>query len=294
LKAAQYPTYYSAIGYDALLKKDTAAAIDAYMKELSMIPPDQTKVPGPALQDTYYLGLAYMQAAQPDYLNCAFYTVRFVSLAPEPYKTQFTPTAKYCYKKYHGVDDGYDTMVAAATASLTPPADLGTTIKPAPTPAEQIHTIIASTPDLATLAISDKEMVFQYGSPEDAAKVWDTIKGKSVEIPGALVIASTPTQLQVAVDVGAIQNKTADFTFNMKAPEAEPATAAAKAAYAKNQAAIAEATQVGKTVTLQGTYDSFSPKPLMITMSDGEVVLPKATKAPVHTTHPATHKTAAH
>ena len=80
-------------------------------------------------------------------------------------------------------------------------------------------------------------------------------------------------------------SKTADFTFNLKAPEAEPTTAAAKAAYAKNQAAIADATQVGKTVTVQGTYDSFTPKPLMITMSDGEVILPKATK----TTKPAPH-----
>jgi len=38
---------------------------------------------------------------------------------------------------------------------------------------------------------------------------------------------------------------------------------------------------VGQTVTLQGTYDSFTPKPIMITMSDGEVVLPKA--APTRT-----------
>jgi hypothetical protein len=291
LKAAEYPTFYSAIGYDQLLKKDPAA-IDTYKKELALVPPDATKTPGTVLQDIYYLGVAYMQATPPDYLSCAFYASRAVAYAPDNYKTVISPTANYCYKKYHGAADGYDAVVAAATANLNPPADFATTIKPAPTPAEQIHTIIASTPDLATLATSDKEMVFQYGSPEDAAKVWDTIKGKSVEIPGALVIASTPTQLQVAVSEDAVQSKTADFTFNMKAPDAEPTTAAAKAAYAKNQAAIADATQVGKTVTVQGTYDSFTPKPLMITMSDGEVVLPKPTKpapkAPVH------HKPAAH
>jgi hypothetical protein len=41
---------------------------------------------------------------------------------------------------------------------------------------------------------------------------------------------------------------------------------------------------VGQTVTFTGTYDSFTPKPLMITMSDGQVILPEATpaKAPVH------------
>lgn len=285
LKAAEYPAFYSAIGYDQLLKKDPAA-IDTYKKELSVVPPDATKTPGSVLQDVYYLGVAYMQATPADYLSCTFYASRAVAYAPDSYKPVISPTAKYCYKKYHGTDDGYDAVIAAATANMNPPADFSTTVKPAPTPAEQIHGIITGTPDLATLAISDKEMVFQYGSSEDAGKVWDTIKGKSVQIPAALVIASTPTQLQVAVSDDAVQSKTADFTFNLKAPEEEPTTAVAKAAYKKNQDAIAEATQVGKTVTLQGTYDSFTPKPIMITMSDGEVVLPKAAKtaAPVHHT----------
>ena len=114
-----------------------------------------------------------------------------------------------------------------------------------------------------------------------------------------MVIASTPTQLQVAVSDGAIQNKTADFTFNLKAPDPLPdppeepsakATPAEKAAYKTKLAAynklkakadadaanIAKVTAVGQTVTLDGTYDSFTPSPLMITMKDAVVVLPKA------------------
>jgi hypothetical protein len=295
LKSAQYPVFYSAIAYDALLKKDAATAIDNYKKELAVATPDATKTPGQVLQDIFYLGEAYYQSTPPDYLSCAFYTSRAVAYAPDNYKAAFSPMAKYCYKKYHGGDDGYDAVMTAATANLNPPADFASTVKPAPTPAEQIHAILQNTTDLATLAISDKEMIFQYGSPEDAGKVWDSIKGKSVQIPDALVIASTPTQLQVAVDAGAVQSKTADFTFNLKAPEDLPATATAaqKAAYAKKQAAIAAATAVGQTVALEGTYDSFTPNPIMITMSDAEVVLPKATapKAPVHT---APHKAAAH
>jgi tetratricopeptide (TPR) repeat protein len=290
-KGSFYPTFYSAIGNAASGKKDSATAIDAFKKEFASVPEAQTHVM-PVLLDTYQLALTYLQSTPPDYLNCAFYAARFTGFAPEPFKSQVAATAKYCYKRYHGGDDGYDAVLAAATSNLNPPADFASTIKPAPTPAEQIHTIITSTPpdQLGSLATADKEMVFQYGSPEDAAKVWDSIKGKSVQIPGALVIASTPTQLQVAVDVGAAQNKTADFTFNLKAPDPLPehATAAQKAAYDKNQAAIADATQVGKTVTVQGTYDSFTPSPLMITMSDGEVVLPKPTKpAPKTTPKPA-------
>lgn len=300
LEGQALPIFYGVIGAAALNKKDAATAIDAYKKELGSVPVAQTQAPGPQLQDTYYLGVAYLQSAPPDLLDCAYYVARFVAFAPEPYKTQYAPTAKYCYKKYHGGDDGYDAITSAAQANLNPPDGLFASIKPAPTPAEQIHGIITSTPDLATLAIGDKEMVFQYGSPDDAAKVWDTIKGKSVEIPDTLVVASTPTQLQVAVSDDAKQSKTADFTFNLKAPEAvlelpEHATPAQKLAYKKKQEAaqkeaddIAAATAVGKTVTLDGTYESFTPKPIMITMSDGEVVLPKKTpakapaKAPVH------------
>ena len=169
---------------------------------------------------------------------------------------------------------------------------------------------------MATLAVDDKELVLQIGSAEQAAKVWDSIKGKSVQIPGALVISSSPAVLKVAVTDDAMQSnpKTADFTFNMTPPETieepeEPsarATPAQKAAYktklaaynkavdaAKSKAdAIAAATAVGQTVTLTGTYDSFTPNPIQIIMKDGVVILPKAAKpaaAPVHHTaaHPA-------
>ena len=282
LKAASYPTFYGAIAEDALNKKDGNDAVTSFTKELQAVPVDQTTKPGGLLQDTYYLALGYMQSNPPDYLSCAFYAARFVAYAPEPYKSQVAPTAKYCYRKYHGGDDGYDAVAAAAQANLIPPAGFKDSVKPAPTPADIVNQVIQSTPDLGTLAVSDKEFILQNGTTDQAEKVWDTVKDKSVQIDGAVVIASTPTQLQVAVSDDAKQSKTADFTFNMK-PQDEATTAAAK----KQQAAIAAATAVGQTVTLQGTYDSYTPKPIMITMKDGEVVLPKAAtkpapRAPVH------------
>ena len=266
--------------------------------------------------DTFYLAEAYYQSTPHDYLDCTFYASRVVAYAPEALKSQYPQFANYCYKTYHDGMDGYDAVMAAATANLNPPAGLFASIKPAPTKAEKIHGFISSTSDLATLATEDKELVFQFGSPDDAAKVWDSIKGKSVQIPGALVISSSPTVLKVAVTDDAKQSnpKTADFTFNMAPPETidEPtapsanATPAQKAAYktklaaynkavnaAKTKAdAIAAATAVGQTVTLTGTYDSFTPNPIQIIMKDGVVILPKAAKpaaAPVHHTaaHPA-------
>jgi len=311
LQATAFPIFYNAIGDAAFNKKDNATAIDAFKKELAALPVAATQQPGSVLLDTYYLGEAYSLLTPPDYLSCAFYASRAVAYAPVAAKTQMSPYAKYCYKKYHDGDDGYDAIMAAATANLNPPDGLFASIKPGLTPAEKIHNIIVGTPDLSTLATEDKEMVFQFGSAEDAAKVWDTIKGKSFQIPGGLVIESSPTVLKVAVtdDAKQANPKTADFTFNMAPPEAVPdlkehPTPAQKTAYAKAVAAaktkadeIAAATAVGQTVTLTGTYDSFTPNPIQIIMKDGEVVLPKvakpAAKAAAKPAAAAAHHTAA-
>ncbi len=269
IMASAKPIFYSAIATAALNKKDTATAITNFKSELAAVPVDQTSKPGPVLQDTYFLGLAYLQSTPPDLLNCAFYVARFVAFAPEPYKTQIQPTAAYCYKKFHGNSDGYDQLTAAASTNLNPPATL--VVKPAPSPADIVAQTIASTPDLATLAVGDKEYILANGKPDDAAKVWDTIKGKSVELPDVTVVSVTDTAIQVSVSDDAVQSKTADFTFNLKAPlKTSPA--------------------VGDKVTLTGTYDSYTPSPLMITMTNGEQVLPKKTpaKKPVH--HTASHK----
>jgi hypothetical protein len=281
------PVFYRAIAMAALNKKDTATAITNFKQELHSVPEADTTKPGPLLQDTYFLGLAYLQSTPPDLLNCTWYVSRFVAFAPEPYKTQMMPTAKYCYKKYHGADDGYDAVLAAAQKSLEPPADFA--IKPAPKPEDMAHDLVASTAeaDLPKLAISDREFVLANGKPEDADKVWNTMKGKSVTIPDALVIESSPTVVKVAVSDDAVQSKTPDFTFNIKAPEEKMSAAAAK----KLADETAAATAVGQKVTLSGTFDSYTPKPLMIIMSDGAVVLKKAPAKPAPAHHPAaTHK----
>jgi hypothetical protein len=284
------PVFYRAIATAALNKKDGATAVTNFKQELAGAPAAETTKPGPLLQDTYTLGMAYYQSTPPDYVNCTWYASRAAAFAPEPYKTQMMPLAKFCYKKYHGADDGFDAVLAASQKSLDPPADFK--IKPAPSPADIVANVIATTPDLATLAISDKEFILANGKPEDTAKVWDTMKGKSNQFPDALVIESSPTVLKVAISEDAVQSKTADFTFNMKAPDTDKKLTPAQAAAAKKTAdEVAAATAVGSKVTLTGTYASYTPSPIMITMSDGEVVLPKKTPTkPTATHHPAPHR----
>ncbi len=264
LKAKTDPTFLSAIADDYLAKKDNANAIITLKKEIDG-DADNTTKPSQTLQDVYVLAQAYYTSTPPDYLNCAWYATRAAAFAPAAYKTTIEPLAEYCYKKYHGGADGYAAMQTAVQTNLNPPA--GFTVTPAPKPEDIITNLIATTPDLAVLAISDREFVLQYGTPADAEKVFGAVKGKSVNLPDVTVIAATPEALQVAVSDDAVASKTADFTFNMKEP-------------------LKTLPNVGDKVTVDGTYDSYTQKPLMITMSDGSIVLPKK-PAPVH--HPVHH-----
>ena len=275
LTAAAAPTFYSAIGTAALGKKDTTTAIDAFKKELAATKPEDQTKPGTALQDTYYLGQAYYQQPTPDYVNCTFYATRAYSYAPAQYQSQM-PLAAYCYKKYHGGNDGYDAVVTAAKANSNPPSAF--TIVPAPTPADQAAALLKSTKeeDLPKLAISDKEYVMQYGKPEDAEKIFATIKGKTTEVPGATVISATAEQLMLAVSDDAVQSKTADFTVNLKTP-------------------LKTIPTVGSKVNVVGTYASYTPTPVMIIMNEGEELAKKAA-APARAAGKAApaHKGAAH
>ncbi len=273
VQASADPVFSSAIADDDMAKKDTAGAIKVIKAEIAADPAD-TQKPSPVLQDVYILAQAYYTSTPPDYLNCAWYATRAAAFAPAGPKAQIEQLATYCYTKYHGNKDGYDAMQTSAQTNVDPPAGFLEAIKPAPKPEDIVAQTIASTPDLATLALSDKEFILTYGQPADADKVFDTIKGKSVEIPGAVVVAATADQLQVAVSDDAKQSKTADFTFNMKAP-------------------LKTVPNVGDTVTLDGTYASYTQKPLMITMSDASIVQPKKA-APARPVHRAPARRATH
>ena len=122
------PTFYGTIGKDALNNKDGAAAVAAYKSELGVLPPfnpadltgtDQAKKQAAlnTLQEVFFLAQSYRALNPPDYTNCAFYATRAASLAPAQFQAQLQPTANYCYKKQHGVMDGYDAVVAAAKAN---------------------------------------------------------------------------------------------------------------------------------------------------------------------------------
>ena len=279
LKAATTPFFDGAIAQDDANKKDFTGAIAAFTNELKAYPdPSQTQA-GPGLNDTYLLGQAYAQQTPPDLLNAAWFLTRAAQFAPAQAKPQIETAAEYFYKKYHGSLDGYPAVQALAQANLfPPPAYNPTKAPPPPSPADLAAQTVASTPDLKSLSLSDKEFILFNGKKVDcsqppadpakpcvpadpAGKVWDTMKGTRVEVPG-MVISASADSVQLAVTEDNKQSKKADFTINMKTP-------------------LKTVPAIGATVTFDATFDSYVADPPMITLIDGEPPA-KAKPTPVH------------
>ena len=261
LKAATTPIFESAIALDDENKKDYAGAIDAFKKELaSYADPTQTTVM-PALNDTYLLGQAYTQLTPPDYPNAVWYLTRAAHFAPAQAQPTIEKAAEYYYKKYHGSMDGFSDIQTQVQTSLNPPDSYKpTAAPPPPSPADQAATLVSTTPDLKTLGLQDKEFVLFNGKPEDAEKVWATLKGIDAEIPGK-VVSATADSVQIAVTEDNVQANKADFTVNMKEP-------------------LKTVPAVGAQVTYIATFDSYTATPPMITLTGGAVKTAAPAKKP--------------
>src|ERR1019366_173160 len=215
LTHAAFPIFHSAIALDAAVsKKDFKDAQDHYLAELKLFTDDESKTAG--LVDTLQLAQAYAQpGAAQNLVQAVWFFARVWDFAPPAYKAQIEPKLEYYYKKYHGALDGLDAIKTQAQASAFPPGTL--VISAAKSPAEQIHDLIAATPDLNTLALADKETVLSLGTKDDADKLWALLKDKETPVPG-VVISATASQIKVAVTQDAKDAKVADFIVNLKKP----------------------------------------------------------------------------
>lgn len=193
--------FNSAIGIADLQDKNYADAIkylkpavDANANDFSVV---------------YPLALAYLSQNPPDYQNGIWFAARAAAVAPPAAEPQIEKYAKSQYMKFHAGDDGWTDVLAAAKANGAQVA-----IKPAPTPAEQAHNMIAQTsPDKMDFATW--EFILQNGTPDDQQVVWNAIKGKAVQMVGA-VISTTPTQFMIAGSSDDITAKKADITLNFE------------------------------------------------------------------------------
>ena len=274
LTGATYPVFHSAIALDDVVsKKDFKSAVAEYTAELMLYTDDQTKTTG--LQDTLLLAQAYTQPGAKERVKAIWCYARGGNIVPASYKPTVEKSLEYYYAKYHGNLKGLDEVKSQAALTTFPPATLA--IAPAPTPAEKIHDLLATTPDLKTLALADKETILAVGSREDANRLWAVLKDKDTQVPGT-VIAASASVIKVAVTQDAKASHTPDFIVNLKKPLEEKEIPAVGYGY-KNPPMTA----------LVGVYDSFTVVPAtdttdaaaQIVLRDGAIV-PAEKKAAPH------------
>ena len=285
LKTQTSVIFNGAAGLAALQNKDYVAA-QQHLQEAVKANPNN-------LTDVYPLALAYYSAANPpktpaqpgqppqqpqqpnpqaqeQNVQGLFYIARAASLAAgTPGEAQISEFGRKWYVKYHGSDQGWTDLLAAAKTNPTPPA--GFTIAaapPPPTPQEQAANLLKSKP-VKEMSFAEWELILSSGNQQAADQVWNTIKGVPLQVQGQ-VISSTPTRLELAATVDDIDAKRADIVLDMAAP-----------------IPVRLRPKVGETIPIEGTPVSYTPNPFVMTMSKGALL---RTAAPKPTRRTAPHR----
>jgi hypothetical protein len=244
--------FNGAIGQDAVARQDWTTA-QRFLKET-------VAANGSDFFDVYFAGVAYLSPKQntdQNTLEGLWYAARAAGLAPNaPQVAQF---GKFYYRKYHGNEQGWEDLVARAKSSATPPADLASVIKKAPSPAEQVAEMIRTNPNIETWSFGEWVLLFTYGSPQDKAAAFERIKGKAFKFQGVVINATTDT-VDVALTQDAIDAKKAEVSVTL----AEPAK---------------KAPAPGSTFNFQGNPVSFTGDPFLITMDTGVDLTPAKSPA---------------
>ena len=230
----------------ALAAKDLRIAVDANPTDFSVV---------------YPLALAYLGPTAPDYQNGIWFASRAAAVAPAGAQPQIEKYARSQYVKFHSADDGWPDVLAAAKAN-----GAQVPIKPAPTPAEQVHAMVAGKKP-EDLSFAEWQFVFTNGAQEDQDLVWNAIKGKAVQMNGT-VISTTPTEFMIAGSEDDIEAKPPKPDITLKFEEKVP-----KLMIPKD----------GASFDFQGEPASYTPNPFMMVMEKGVLLLAKpAPKPPVH------------
>jgi len=240
--------FNGAIGIAALQTKDFPNAQKHLRAAVDAEPND--------LRNVYPLALAYMTAEPPDDVNGLWYIARAANLAQgSPAQAQITDFARKRYIKFHGAEEGWSELLAQTKTTPAPPAGFTIAAAPPPPTPQEIAAKLVAENDVSTLAFGDREFILSSGNQQAADKVWSAMKGTPMRMQGKIVTASR-TRLLMAVTQDNVASNTPDVEVNLKTP-ARTAPAA------------------GSIVEFQGTPETFTPKPFLMTMKDG-LVVPKA------------------
>ncbi len=259
------------LGFIAMQRKNWDAAEAEFQKVLMQTPNNARWITG------WAQSIASEKKVDGCRLRCSISRARphiqgQGALTPDGQKTAMTYVQKQ-YKNFHGSDEGFNDLIAAAKANPTPPA--GFTIKNANEIAQasaadeeawnKAHPLEATWKGLKTaLSAPDGAMYFDMGMK---GAMLPTLKGKVVKLEPAV----KPKTVLVALEDGKSDGTTADATLKFEMP-------------------LAGKVDVGTELTFEGVGESFTQNPFMVVMNVDKDNLHgwtgKNEPAPVHHTRP--------
>lgn len=249
--------YMGSVGHAALQAKDYPAA-QKYLKQVVEAQPND-------VNSIYLLALSYL-SPKPPVVDGLFWIAKAANAAP-----QLLPYAKNQYLRYHGGEDGFNELLAAAKTDPTIPA--GFTVAPAPSPADQAADMLKKNPP-EKLSFAEWQFILTSGNKEAGEQVWTAIKGKPVQLV-AVVVDAARDSLKLAGSADDIDAKKADITLKLSEP-----------------LAAARVPKPGAQLIVQGTPSDYQAQgdAFILTFSNGEVLkgLPEAAKKPAAGTHKTT------
>jgi tetratricopeptide (TPR) repeat protein len=261
LKTTTASIFNSAAGIAAYTAKDYAKA-EQYLRPA--VEADPTN-----LLNVYDLALAYLAPGPGEKdVDGLYFIARAAALAQGAGKDQIAKFGKSRYVKYHGSDEGWTNLLAQAATTPLPPAGFTIAQYVPPTPAQQAADLVKNK-KVEEMSFAEWQLVLSEGTPEDAEKVWSTLKGKPLQMVAQVISIESPSKLQLAGSQDDIDAKRADIDLTMTA--AIPAKQIPK---------------VGTDFQFAGTPESYTPKPFLMVMDKGALLVSAAPK----TKPPATHK----
>src|SRR5258705_8716269 len=252
----------SVAGFSALQTKDYASAAK-YLRPAVEADPNN-------VENVYPLALSYLTATPPDDVNGLFFIARAANLVTDSKgKDSIIKFGHSRYVKYHGSEQGWDDLLAQTKATPLPPAGFTIAQYVPPTPQQQAADLV-KTKKPEEMSFAEWELVLSVGTQEDQDKVWNSLKGKNLQMAEVQVISASPTKLELAASVDDIDQKRADIELAFPGPI--PPRSLPK---------------VGDKINFEGTPMSYTPSPFVMVMEKG-ALLTKAAPAPAR--KPPVHK----
>ena len=276
LKSETAGIFNGAAGMAAFQAKDYVKAQQELGAAVQADAPDAT-----SLRDVYPLALSYLtppicpppaaasvgtQPAAPPPAGCSnaeketaglFYIARAADLAQGAGKAQIAKFGENRYEKFHGNPDGWSDLMAKANTATTPAGITITQYVP-PTPAQQCSDILKQK-KVEEMSFAEWQLCLSEGNPADVDKVWTTLKGKPLQMVAHIISIDTTgkaTKLMLAGSQDDIEAKKSDIDLTMTA------TIPRK-----------DMPKEDTDFQFQGTPVSYTPKPFLMTMDDGALLV---------------------